>query len=240
MIDTLYVCGDSWTYGSELVAPEYEDDFVKANDPYRLEHSWGGQLGKMLNLPVINAATPGGSNDYIVRTTVRDVSLLLAEGKRPFVAIAWSQAHRFELWSNEVSDWEQYVSVDSAPKNSMGTRIWGSHSSDFSDLVRYYQQRILLDAFLKLKKLNYYSVNVFHDPLSIRTELIEDERIKVYLELLRSIPHDTYSFTDIVNAAPEVARGKHKHPLEQGHKRIAEHIFRHIQNYKALEVHGTI
>ena len=64
-VNTLYINGDSWSYGSELRDPtalDITNDFDPVHDKYRRQHNWAGLLGKQLVLPVVNNSWAGGSN----------------------------------------------------------------------------------------------------------------------------------------------------------------------------------
>lgn len=84
----LLVCGDSFTYGSEIVNPEFlleptvpnkqvkyngkiKHDYDIKNDNYRLERIWPTYLGNMLGVgEVINLAKPAVGNKWIKSTTI--------------------------------------------------------------------------------------------------------------------------------------------------------------------------
>ena len=85
-ISHLVVNGCSWTYGMGLEDP--------------ITQSWPAQLGKSLNLPVVNLAVPGSGNEGIYRRTAEYVALDNSSQKKvkPLVVIVWSQYWRTEFW----------------------------------------------------------------------------------------------------------------------------------------------
>lgn len=88
MVKKLLVNGDSWTFGSEIMAPEfcvspgekghgmagiYKDgyeDFHECNDYYRIPRIWPTILGNMMGADVVNLSRPARSNDTIYEDTV--------------------------------------------------------------------------------------------------------------------------------------------------------------------------
>jgi hypothetical protein len=67
----LVVCGDSWTYGSEIrdpLLPASVNDWDAPNDDYRLPRIWPTKLGKLMGAEeVVNLSYPAASNDRTVR-----------------------------------------------------------------------------------------------------------------------------------------------------------------------------
>ena len=70
--------GDSWTFGSEIMAPEFcvapgekgtgmrgiykegYDDYMECNDYYRVPRTWSANLGELLGADsVVNISKPG-------------------------------------------------------------------------------------------------------------------------------------------------------------------------------------
>ena len=59
MIKTLYVNGDSWTFGQEL-----KDDNTD-HPTYKFYNTWSWHVAQELKIPNYNEAQGGGSNDRI-------------------------------------------------------------------------------------------------------------------------------------------------------------------------------
>lgn len=79
MYDCLLINGDSYSAATSF--PVYAD-----------------ALGQELNLPVINIATPGSSNDRILRSSIEKILELKQQNKNPLVIIGWSFIRRLEVW----------------------------------------------------------------------------------------------------------------------------------------------
>ncbi|MBR18635.1 MAG: hypothetical protein CMA64_00560 [Euryarchaeota archaeon] len=68
----LLVCGDSWTFGSEIKdpsLPEHIKDWDIDNNSYRIPKIWPTLLADKLGITVTNISYPAASNDRIVRLT---------------------------------------------------------------------------------------------------------------------------------------------------------------------------
>jgi hypothetical protein len=81
MFDCLVVNGDSYSAQNLNINAVYAD-----------------VLGDNLNLPVINLAFPGSSNDRILRSTIEQALELKQQNKNPLVIIGWSFIRRLEVW----------------------------------------------------------------------------------------------------------------------------------------------
>lgn len=115
--------GDSWTFGSEIMAPEFladqdeigygmanrykkdRHDWEPYNDYYRIPRIWPTFLAKGINYKNINLARPARSNDTIYNTTIgwllqnyiipkKDTSNLL-------VIVGWSSPERKNIIIND-------------------------------------------------------------------------------------------------------------------------------------------
>lgn len=116
---TLLTNGDSWTFGSEIAAPEllvepghkghgmgYRfrkgcSDIDEANDYYRIPRIWPTILAQRLGYDNINLAWPARSNDGIYESTV---SYIISNYIKPgrsvndlLVVIGWSSPERKDL-----------------------------------------------------------------------------------------------------------------------------------------------
>ena len=237
----MYVNGDSFTYGSELLDPtsSIQDHFDPVHDSYRRAHCWPQLLADQLGLPLINGSEPGASNDRILRTTMYDVAGLIMEGRRPFVVIAWSQLQRFELPEGPRGDhWKNFVGPD-APDTPDGARvskeIWKRWSSDRSDVVKWLQQIITMDSFLKVNQVDYISTTVFNQSYRLYEQYCNsgDPFFKPYLTQIRQ--HVNLS-RHVLNFAMDtflahynnVKYGPGGHPLARGHALLAEQMLTQI------------
>jgi len=229
-VNTLYINGDSWAYGSELRDPtalDITNDFDPVHDNYRKAHNWTGQIARAYDLELVDSSWAGGSNERIVRTTIADVTNLLQQRKKPFVIIAWTQMQRFELFTNGC--WKEFVGPNDRSTPQIGFEIWEKYSSDHSDLLKYLQQVILLDAFLKVNNVPYFGTNVFRHNYSILEDYARDPAFKPYLYQLNKVVQlerhmYNYAISQILTAHLDVEYGVGGHPLERGHTIIAEYL----------------
>ena len=123
--DVFYCNGDSWAFGDEL------DD----TPSYRINNSFPGLIANDLNLPIINSATPGGSNHRTVRSTVEELSKMLRDGKKPFVFLTWTFPHRFEMYNKKENRWVDFNRPNAPGDLGIGDIIWSKFSTDKSDLI---------------------------------------------------------------------------------------------------------
>lgn len=237
--DCVYVNGCSWTHGSELLDPAstVEDHFDPVHDQYRRRHFWPQLIANRFNAgEVVDGSTPGGSNDRILRTTIRDVMHLVSQGRRPFVVIAWSQLHRFELCDgNNDGLWRCFVNPNDTNNPAVATETWGSWSSDRTDVERWLTCMISLDTFLKTVAVPYISTTAFSQTYRLYERHTGDlyfepylNYLKTQLELPRHMLHT--SLETHLRQFPNVRYGRGGHPLERGHELIADYIWTNIMN----------
>jgi len=208
-VDTLYCNGDSWAYGEEL--SDKNDSFASV-------------ISKNYSLPLINSSCPGGSNQRILRTTIEDVSRLLKQGKKPFVLIAWSLPHRFELYSCDQKKFVTFSNPNGGPDPALANLIWSKWSSDKTDVINFLTQVISLQSFLKQNNIPYFMSNVF----KVVYELLDREEIELYQS---QIDTDFYMynlpFKALLTPYINIKWGI-DHPLEEGHSIIAKFLIEQI------------
>lgn len=197
--------GDSFTYGEEL-----ED---------RTASAWPALLG------YDNHGLRGASNEYIFRT-----SLELAPHCTHMI-VAWSECTRYDLYAHDpVSIAERYSNYTGPIQVNPG---W-SRIAWFKELyTRYtdqeYQFRktvaymIALQSVLQAHEVDWYYCSAFSNQ-----ELFETYRDLELIERIdqkRFIGFPNEGFVEWAYGSPQ---GPNGHPLELGHKRIAEEIARYI------------
>ena len=237
--DCIYVNGCSWAYGSELTdpgSPRITNHFDPVHERYREQNNWPTRLATAFGVPVHNNSMPGGSNDRILRTGMLDIIQLIKQGARPFVVIAWSQLHRFELPdSNNNYGWRPFVSPKDPNNLEIARKIWAEHSSDRSDIERWLVQIISLDGFLKSHDLNYVSTTVFNSTYPIFERVTEEKYFDPYLHYLKTqmnLDHHLlhYSLETYLRQQAGIDYGPGGHPLVSGHELISNHLRRHMLN----------
>ena len=247
-VDCLYINGDSWSYGSELRNPEHldvRDDFDPIHDSYRQQHNWAGLLAQAFNVPVINSAWAGGSNQRILRTAIADLSELKRQGRKPFVIMAWTQMQRFELWDTKNERWIEFVGPNAGNKYKIGLEIWEKHSCDTSDLTSYLQQIILMDAFCKTNSIPYLGTNIFRHNFNILEDYSRDPQFAPYLyQLSQTVNLQKHLYnvavSQILTPHLDVKFGEGGHPLERGQEIIAEHLKNKINQQYNFTSTGTL
>lgn len=111
----IFANGDSWTFGSEMVAPEFlaKDgkgigmgnrftfdgaDYHPSNDYYRIPRIWPSCLANSMGDDVVNISWPARSNDTIFRSTIEWLQANYINPKRDTadltVLIGWSSQER--------------------------------------------------------------------------------------------------------------------------------------------------
>jgi hypothetical protein len=239
--DCVYVCGDSWTQGSELIDPtsSIQNHFDPVHDTYRATNHWPKLVADRLGIERIDGSLAGASNDFILRSTIYDVSRLIMEGRKPFVIVAWTQLHRFEL-GRQNHMWRSFVSPEDPDNPKVATEVWQEWSSDRTDVVKWIQQIICLDSFLKLNAVDYLSTTVFNKTYRLYEQHALSDRgyFDPYLYQLRkhvNFPRHALhiSLQTYLDQHLDVAYGPGGHPLIQGHQLIAEHFYNKItQHYQ--------
>lgn len=149
---------------------------------------------------VCNFAEPGFSNDAIVRTTVDWIEK--AAGLVTHAIIAWTTPHRIEV------NGQHLTPTSHRRYGSICEQVFLDWQEPWA-VNKFRTQVALMDGYLKSKSINYVFVRTFDVPeCSIG-------------------PWINGSMVEWMGDCP---KGPGGHPLELGHKRIAEHINEHIRN----------
>lgn len=232
--DCLYVCGDSFTYGSELIDPisSVQDHFDPVHEKYRLAHYWPRLVADQLGLELFDGSAPGASNDRILRVSMYDISQLVMEGRRPLVVVAWSQLQRFELPEGPRGEhWRSFVGPKEPSIPRVAIDIWKAWNSDRSDVVKWLQQIISLDVFLKANAVDYFSTTVFNQSYRLYEQYCfsGDNFFKPYLTQIRqhvNLSRHALNFAmdTVLGHYDDVDYGPGGHPLARGHELLAEQI----------------
>jgi hypothetical protein len=163
--------GDSWTFGSEIVAPEFftkpmnsQGQYIlkpgfcevhSENDYFRVPRIWPTFLGNLLNTEIINLAYPGRSNDLIYDTTIswliENYIKLNKSTSELVVVVGWSSPERTSIIYNDYC--HNTVAMDT---------IWPM----FLDAPKQYVSRTMKEIF------KFYVSNLW----------VEQEYIKRYVE----------------------------------------------------------
>lgn len=129
----ILTCGDSFTYGSEIIDPALSagkpepyklepmvsglSDFSPENDPYRISNIWPTYLGELSKSEVINIAKPAIGNQWIYHSTIGWILENYIEKQKPtdnlVVIVGWTSVLRKEFFFHgEESVYEKTLNVN--------------------------------------------------------------------------------------------------------------------------------
>lgn len=146
----------------------------------------------------VNYGTPGYSNDAIVKATVEQINLSIPDS----VIVCWTTPHRIEVNG-------QHLTPSSHRKyGSICDHVFLDWNEDWA-IRKFRTQVLLLDSFLRDRKISYLFVRTFDVPICNVGNWVEGSMV----EWMGDCP-----------------KGPGGHPLELGHQRIAERINEHIRN----------
>ena len=97
--------GCSFTYGSELVAPNASWDQHHENIEYREKHVWLGQLAQHYDATYDNRGQPSGSNMYIWQTVCDYIQQNPTPREDLVIAIAWTNIDRMSWYHDLAQRW---------------------------------------------------------------------------------------------------------------------------------------
>lgn len=209
--DFIYFIGDSYTFGVGQ-----GDDL---HNEVTMENRYSQLVADELQLPLVNHAVPGCSNDYIARTITTDMLEYKQQGLNPLVVVCYTDCDRREIWYEvenkpitlnfEMPIYKQYL-VDHYSRNYN------------EDISRYH----FLSVKHMLKYMNFDFIETFSSR-EIPTHSICDTEIPT--EFI-NLAGDEGCFVS-EHVPGEFLRG---HLNVEGNAIIAKHI---IEKYK--ELYGT-
>lgn len=236
MTKILYAVGDSFTFGQELIKDEARPKYYEQTEVER-QRCYIGLLAKKLNVEQINAARPGGSNQFMYRRMLTDVSDLLTKysPNEIFVMVGFTYVGRREFFKTNgnvfdfLPNWEP-SSPD--PGYDLWHLLTRDFSSDYADFA--FDQMMLLGVqnFLRVNNIPFLlSWSLRHDSLS-KTEatIIPETIIKQRCLLNRWYDQSFMNFT-FLNKFP---RGPGGHPLDEAHIAWADLLYDYIQKNNLL------
>jgi hypothetical protein len=215
----LLTVGDSFTYGDELT------------DCYQ---AWPYQLADSLDYEVHNMGRSGSSNTAILRRTLEELS----NNKYDLVVVGWTDPGRIE-WKDAVGDaysiWPGFVPnghfLDQTPwRNKLIEYLNQHHSPEYLyqqyliqvlSLQSYCQSHNIALFMLDMKNKNYYR--------STGAELHDTLEKQIDKEIF--IGWGEFGMHELTISLP---KGPGGHPLEKGHKKIANELEKHIRNISRI------
>lgn len=163
--DLIYFMGDSYTLG-----------IGQADDIYNevtIQNRYSQLVADRFNLPLVNHAIGGTSNDYIARTIIKDMVNYKKEGKNPLVVVCYSDHARREIW------WEkENKSTTLNPDMDIYKEYLINHyNKDFTqDVTRYHMASIKhVLKYMQFDFIETWSGEVVDDySLDRSTEILPD------------------------------------------------------------------
>jgi hypothetical protein len=204
--------GDSFTWGDELAD--------------RTAHAWPYLIGKLFKQEVSNMATPGASNDRILRIAVEESIKQVYD----LVIVVWADHNRFETWS----DPDQQVKCINVHNDFLPwiSDYYKFSYNDLYNLEKKSLQILLLQQHFKMINQPYFFANVSGRHISYRSNV--DKLGYIWKEYDLTWFMGWYD-GGLVEWAHDAPRGPSGHPLELGHQRIAEQVAKYISIYKRLQ-----
>lgn len=234
---TLLTNGCSWTWGGGF------DDLSNKD---RLETVWPHHLMNLLQYSNnVNLSEGGGSNQRIFRTTLDWILQQDRETLDNTVAvIQWSELSRYEYyskstepeknnnwdWENDSGNWSlvkagsciyppgsrnQHIDDEEIKQSQVRYRTY----SDIEGLYSFVSQFTALAHIFETYNIKYYYWNALGVPVKYFPEPIKKYACKFNWI---NAKHDDWYYERISKEDP--------HPNEDGHKRIAQHIFKEIKS----------
>jgi len=211
----LYTVGDSFTYGQELPNPE--------------QQAWPVLLADRLGYRLINDGRPGVGNEYIVKQTIKAV----AKHKPELVVVAWTSCGRqehadeqgvYDIWpgcSSKKFENNQY-------ENRLDLIKYISVNNNYKhEYRRWLRQVILLQSFLQNYSIDYIMCSAFDNQHRFGKHYKDNQG---YYELIDHTKFVGWPNDGFVEWTYGTLHGPGGHPLEQGHKQIAEKIYEACNN----------
>tara|TARA_B100000809_G_scaffold144111_1_gene141674 strand:+ start:349 stop:1080 length:732 start_codon:yes stop_codon:yes gene_type:complete len=241
----LYANGCSFTYGTGLALKD---------------KAWPFMLAKKLGIKkkdVVTDAERGISNQYIVRHTITAVSELIANGKKPFVAIGLSAPNRREhfiekdnILIHNIPSHEYHGNIRLDEKTNIDLDIFNTlymkhFWSPVYDFHNYLIQVMSLQNFCVANDLEYILFNSLNltpnliEPTNF-TKLCEQADMKDVLAQLNMdcIYEDQTFFTYMYDKSmffPTEGDERYLHPNAEAHSDWADILFADVENTRGMK-----
>jgi hypothetical protein len=224
MIKSILAVGDSFTYGSELPDTVATPDTVLP--VAYTQHSnlaWPSQLATRLGATVTNRGLPGGGNSRIFRVAIEET----IKNSHDLVICAWTEPARLDI---TLQGQEFPVTINSAWHHEQFPWIreyFARHYDWRHTTQNWLSQLVALQQYFKSRQQQYMFVNVQSEWQWQDTLVIQ--KLHHYLdEIDEQYYPDWKQGLGMTHWMGDCAKGPGGHPLELGHKRIAERIYEHI------------
>jgi hypothetical protein len=217
----LLALGDSFTYGSEMLAPG--------------KNAYPALLAKWNNWELTNLALGGASNDRNIRLLFENI-----DNGYDIILIGWTYPDRMEISKVNNLGYTDFINtLDLSPNLATKMNLnwaleyYAKHYDRLLNYKKHLTEVLMVQTYLKMREQKYifcnvtglqsdlsdYSYNIFTNKLQYLIKQIDS---KYYLNW----PQE--GITEWVYGTPLAPGG---HPLELGHQRVAEKINEHIRNF---------
>lgn len=212
----ILAAGDSFTIGEELLDTN---------------NSWSCLVASRLGADLINLAEPAGSNDKIVRKVVNFV--IANPVQIDLALIGWTSPGRMEFFDEHgyYDLWPGYsgdlFSKDGAYWRNDICKYISIYNHRESLYLKYLQQIILLQQFLKSYSIKYVMVDVrardYYKEVHQHSYKPYEDQIdkKFFLE---------FKTGGMMEWTRDCPCGPNGHFLEEGHRIVADKVFSHIKS----------
>ena len=211
----LLTVGDSFTYGDEL------------KDRYQ---AWPYRLADCMDYEVHNMGQSGCSNTSILRRTLEELSI----NHYDLVVIGWTGPGRIE-WKDDIG-----VAYDVWPGYPQTAQFFQDHPWRI-DLLNYISQHhnsaylyeqyliqvISLQSYCRAQDINYRMIDIQHNDYYRQVGAEIHQPLTKQIDTKMFIGWGEFGMIELTEGCP---RGPGRHPLEKGHKRIADEIAKYIRN----------
>jgi len=171
---TLVTIGCSHTAGSMI-------DGTNGTSWYNKQHSFGGLLAKKYGMKHYNLGAPGGSNQYIYRSTIRFINNFMHTNDDYIFLLGWTSTNRIELRYSDTSPYVHKMVGDFLDTKyipfSLGTDPRLYHTAELKAMSKlspliFYENQLesdwavyayTLQQMFKHKKIKYYMFNTCHN-----------------------------------------------------------------------------
>jgi hypothetical protein len=207
----VYTIGDSFTYGDELNNPKKD--------------AWPVLLSNKLGMSLINEGRCGVSNEFIVKKTIQAIP----KYKPNLVIVAWTSFGRaefsdqygvYDIWpgcSSRVFDEDHKLQY----RKELIKYITVNNNNEH-DYRRWLRQVVLTQNFLQNHQIDYIMCNVFDNQHRFGKFYKDNQGYYELIDHTKFVGWPSDGFVEWVYNTPHGPGG---HPLEQGHKQIAEKIY---------------
>ena len=190
--------GCSFTYGSELHAPQVDPGDHWANTRYRTQHTWLGVLARLFACSVDMRAEPGNSNFAIAQQVADYFNRLRNSQEHIVVCVGWTESSRMSWYSDR---WVHLGFAQNTDTWRASAREWRANATDdthqqFTDCAKLTVNSICQAHGVPILQFNALGThpatrysNYFLDGTSMNSMLAQAEREDSRLNLFANGGH---------------------------------------------------